>query len=116
WLLETRYLAPRVPIPFSTELRDKVLNEYNSDRFRDIMRLSREQFDRLVSLIAPSRHFTGNGERVSTADAQDDPERGIDSAESVSIQLKVALFRLGTKGISSIKVAWIMGVSEGAVY
>ncbi|KAK5814866.1 hypothetical protein F5H01DRAFT_367265 [Linnemannia elongata] len=36
WLLETRYLAPRVPIPFSIELRDNVLNEYNSDRFRSL--------------------------------------------------------------------------------
>ena len=109
WLLETRYLAPRIPIPASTKLRDKVLDEYDSDRFRDIMRPSRERFDQLVTLIAPGRHYTGKGECVSTADAQGDPERGIASTESVFIQLKIALFRLGMKGISSARVAWIMG-------
>lgn len=37
-------------------------------------------------------------------------------APSVVIQLKVALFHLGTKGISTAKVAWIFGVSEGSVH
>lgn len=114
-LYENRYLSPRTRVPFSTDLRDRILDEYDSDRFKDIIRLTKDQFARLVVLIAPSRHFTGVGERVSPEKMQDDQQRGIDTAEKVALQLKVALFRLGTKGISTKKVAFTMGVSDGAV-
>ncbi|KAG0367581.1 hypothetical protein BGX24_003169 [Mortierella sp. AD032] len=49
-------------------------------------------------------------------EARDDPQRGIDNAVEVAAQLKVALYRLGTKGISVKKVSFTMGVSDGSVH
>ncbi|KAG0044380.1 hypothetical protein BGZ89_006077 [Linnemannia elongata] len=104
-LYESRYLAPRYRLPVSSDLRDRVLDAYSSTRFKDIIRLTREQFDQLITLVSPSQHFGGMG--------QDEPE-DVQSA-SIILQMKVALFCLGTKGVSVKKVAFIFGVSAGSV-
>ncbi|KAF9399689.1 hypothetical protein BGZ76_007872, partial [Entomortierella beljakovae] len=101
-LYQSRYLRPRVPLPTSTDLRKRVLEAYEPEYFQKIVRLTPEQLDALTQLISGSEQFRSKNE--------------IFPQEPVREQLKVALFRLGTKGICTPKVAWAFGVSAGSVH
>lgn len=78
YLHTTRYLNLRWCIPFSAELREDILPQYSSDKFRRILRLTPPQLNRLVELIQNSK----------------DPAR---HQAPVKTQLIVALYRVGTK-------------------
>ncbi|KAG0354915.1 hypothetical protein BC939DRAFT_529412 [Gamsiella multidivaricata] len=97
YLYQNRYLAPRSRLPFSTDLRDRVLEEYSAHHFKSIMHITPAQFASLVELISRSSQFRPKNDNFPQA--------------PVEIQLKVALFRLGTKGTAVEKVAWVFGVS-----
>lgn len=100
-LHHSRYLRPRIPMPFSTDLRDRVLSGYNDEQFRNILRVTPGQFNILVGIIRDNIQFQADNPFIPQA--------------PVEVQLKVALFRLGTKGVSIKKVAWVFGVSDGSV-
>ncbi|KAK3831157.1 MAG: hypothetical protein J3R72DRAFT_358697, partial [Linnemannia gamsii] len=63
------------------------------DKFKNIIRLTPKQFNELLSLIQDNHVFRS----------------------PVRTQLLVALYRLGTKGISTHKIALTMGVGQGSV-
>ncbi|KAI7819523.1 hypothetical protein BC939DRAFT_460012 [Gamsiella multidivaricata] len=96
-----RYVHPRTQVPSSTDLRDRVLNAYNDVRFKGIMRLTKDQFQRIALILSRSGHFKRGGEHVPL--------------EDIIIQLKVALLRLGSEGISVLMTAWVTDVSVGLV-
>ncbi|KAG0355600.1 hypothetical protein BGZ54_001097 [Gamsiella multidivaricata] len=100
-LYQTRYLKPRTQIPFLTGLRDRVLMSYDPNYFKDIVRLTPDQFNRILGMIR-------NNQRFRSADRQLPEEKSI-------TYLKVELFRPGTRGLPIEKVAWIFGVNRGAV-
>ncbi|KAK5821507.1 hypothetical protein F5H01DRAFT_275212 [Linnemannia elongata] len=100
-LYASRYLRPRMRMPFSTVLRDQVLSRYASDKFKNIIRLTPKQFDNLLALIQDSHVFQSLNPAYPQA--------------PVRVQLLVALYRLGTKGISTHKIAFTMGVGQGTV-
>lgn len=100
-LYSTRYLQPRMRMPFSTILRDQVLPQYAPDKFRNIIRLTPNQFDALLVLIQDNHVFQSQ-----------DPTR---PQAPVRTQLLVTLYRLGTKGLSTYKCAFTMGVGHGTV-
>lgn len=102
YLHQTRYLKERVRKPFSTDLRDRVLDSYPTEDFKHILRLTREHLNLLLGMVYDSDHF-----RPKDDDSPQAP---------VATQMKVALFRLGTKGISIEKVSWIFGISAGSVH
>ncbi|KAF8930737.1 hypothetical protein BGZ47_000409 [Haplosporangium gracile] len=56
-LYASRYLKPRMRMPFSTVLRDQVLSRYAFDKFKNIIRLTPKQFDDLLALIQDHRVF-----------------------------------------------------------
>ncbi|KAF9092283.1 hypothetical protein BGX29_010531 [Mortierella sp. GBA35] len=101
YLHTTRYLNPRQRMPFSTVLREDILPQYSPDKFQRILRLTPLQLDRLVGLIQDSEHFKPK-----------DPAR---PQAPIKTQLMVALYRLGTKGLSTHKVAFTMGIGQGTV-
>lgn len=86
------------------DLRRRVLDEYNEEDFKAIIRLSLDDLDILAGLVS--------GQPGLVRDEQDD----CDPLSHVKLQLRIALFQLGTKGLSIKKVAWIFGVSTGSVY
>ncbi|KAF9346295.1 hypothetical protein BGX26_002216 [Mortierella sp. AD094] len=101
YLHGTRYLKPRQSMPFSTVLQDDVLPKYTPEKFQKIVCLTPQQVDILVELIQGSDHFKSK-----------DPIR---PQAPVKTQLMVTLCSLGTKGISTDKVAFAMGVGQGSV-
>ncbi|ORZ07070.1 hypothetical protein BCR41DRAFT_360575, partial [Lobosporangium transversale] len=102
FMYRNRYLRPRCRKPYSTELRDRVLDAYNAEDYSGIIRLTPEQFQELAEILgrAPLFQLRKTGDPLA----------------NIKIQLKVTLFRLGTKGISIKKVAWVFGCSVGAVH
>lgn len=98
----SRYLKPRKRMAFSKALVEQVLPQYDDEQFRDILRVTKGQAQLVVGLIEGSVQFQSRNPAF--------PQ------ERVVRQLEVALFRLGTKGISTKKVAWIFGVSQGSVH
>ncbi|KAG0246711.1 hypothetical protein BGX31_009840, partial [Mortierella sp. GBA43] len=99
-LQRTRYIAPRLPMPRSSDIRDRVLDQYQDHHFRDCLRLDHSQFDRLKHMISGSRFFQGHGA----------------SQTDVGTQLKVTLYRLGSRAVSVPHVALTFGISRGAVH
>jgi hypothetical protein len=88
-------------MPFSIMLREDILPQYSPDKLQKILRLIPSQLDRLVELIQNSGHFKPK-----------DPAR---PQAPVKTQPLVALYRLGTKELSTHKVAFTMGVGQGSV-
>lgn len=96
-----RYIRERKRLQFTTDLRDRVIDSYPVERFKEMLRLTPSQFEDLVDLIRENPCMrSGNS---------------IPPREVIRIKLKVALFRLGTRGISEAKVASIFGISDGSV-
>ncbi|KAK3827380.1 MAG: hypothetical protein J3R72DRAFT_367884, partial [Linnemannia gamsii] len=96
-----RYLHPRTHLPSSTVLRDEVLPAYNAVAFERIMRVTPTQFQILLDLIRDHPVFhSANPLRPQAP---------------VRVQLTVALYRLGSRGISTYKTAFTMGVGQGSV-
>ncbi|KAG0361033.1 hypothetical protein BGZ54_009271, partial [Gamsiella multidivaricata] len=102
-LYQHRHLLPRGRRLTSADLR-RVLDEYNDNDFKAIIRLTPIEFQDMAELFAG--HY-GLVER----DYDDE-----DGLSNIKLRLNITLFRLGTKGISIKKVAWIFGVSEGSVH
>ncbi|KAI7816398.1 hypothetical protein BC939DRAFT_384182, partial [Gamsiella multidivaricata] len=101
YLHQTRYLQPRMRMPFSTVLRETILPQYAPQKFRKTARMTSRQVDMLVEMIQ------GSGQFISK-----NPER---PQAPIKTQLLVALYRLGTKGISSHKIAFTTGIGQGSV-
>jgi hypothetical protein len=93
------YLHPRARLPSSTVLRDEILPAYNALAFERIMRIMPTQFQIILDLI--------QGHPVFQSTNPLHPP--------VRVQLTVALYRLGSRGISTYKTAFIMGVGQGTV-
>lgn len=93
-----------MPVPSSSVLREEVLVQYaevKPMKFRSILRLTPVQFDLLIQLIEGNDVFKSKNPLKPQA--------------PVRTQLIVALYRLGTKGISVEKVALTFGVGQGTV-
>ncbi|KFH70445.1 hypothetical protein MVEG_01808 [Podila verticillata NRRL 6337] len=101
YLHTTRYLKPRQRMPFSTVLREEVLPKYTPEQLERILRVTPLQLGLLVDLIRESEQFKSK-----------DPAR---PQAPVRTQLTVALYRLGTKGLSTHKHAFTMGIGQGTV-
>ncbi|KAI7822340.1 hypothetical protein BC939DRAFT_453856, partial [Gamsiella multidivaricata] len=99
-ILEFLY-GNRTQAPSSTDLRDRVLSACNDVRFKGIMRLTKDQFQRIALMLSRSDHFRRGDEHVPL--------------EDIIIKLKVALLRLGSEGISALMTAWVTGISVGSV-
>ena len=82
-----------------------MLEEYSEEDFKAIIRLSPDDLHALAELLSGQE-----GLAVGDRDGNDDP------LTHIKLQLTITLFRLGTKGISIKKVAWIFGVSRGLVH
>lgn len=101
-LYSARYLRPRRRLPFSTDLRNRVLSLYPKDKFKTIIRLEPEELNRLARILSGNNAFR-----------HDDQEPAL---EQIIIELKVTLFRLGVEGVPVEHVAFIFGVSVGSVH
>lgn len=102
FLMENRYIEPRLRKPFSTDARDRVLDAFSDRDRQGIIRLTAGQLDDLAERIQHSRHFK--------------IRRGADRLACIKARLKVALYRLGTKGVSIKKTSFHFGVGEGSVH
>ncbi|KAG0195134.1 hypothetical protein BGX33_004161, partial [Mortierella sp. NVP41] len=78
-LYTTRYLEPRNRIPFSTDWRLRVLEEYDDKDFATCMRMTKAQFNTLVDLIKDHPVFISTGNKPQLP---------------VREQLKICLYRL----------------------
>ena len=67
--------------------------------------LSPDDLHALAELVSGQEGLT-----AGNRNGDDDP------LSHIKLQLTVTLFRLGTKGVSVKKVAWIFGVSRGSVH
>lgn len=96
-----RYIQPRKRGSKSGDLR-RVLHEYSTENFQRILRLSPTQLFELIARVWHSPHFK--------------IRQGENRHSAIELRLMVALFRLGSKGVSVHKVAWIFGIGVGSVH
>ena len=96
-----RYFRPRTRLPASAVLRDEILPAYDALAFERIMRITPTSFQILLDLIQDHPVVQSSNPLRPQA-----PGR---------VQLTVALYRLGSKGISTYKSAFTMGVGQGSV-
>lgn len=87
-------------MPKSIDWRENILSTLDSDRFRQMLRMERHQFDLLLSLISDDEEF-----QKPHACKQ----------FSIGLQLAIVLYRLGSSGenASVRKIATTFGVGDG---
>lgn len=86
-------------VPKSIHWREDVLSSMDENRFRQMLRVSREQFAHLLSLICSDKVFTKcTGKQFP-----------------IDLQLAIVLFRLGSSGESAsiAKIATFFGIGDG---
>ncbi|KAG8957816.1 hypothetical protein FRC05_009569 [Tulasnella sp. 425] len=104
-ILQTRYLAPRLPVPKAGHLHlafEFAAIGQEKHRFVQMLQVTPEAFHHLLSLIQDHPIFTSRGPRPQAP---------------VELQLSVTLYRAGRYGNGSSvgDIARIAGVSEGSV-
>ncbi|KAG8911346.1 hypothetical protein FRC01_005762 [Tulasnella sp. 417] len=104
-ILQTRYLAPRLPLPKAGQLHlafEFAAMGQGKHRFVQMLRVTPDAFHHILSLIQDHPIFTCRGPRPQAP---------------VELQLAVTLYRAGRYGNGSSvgDIARIAGVSEGSV-
>ncbi|KIO22284.1 hypothetical protein M407DRAFT_79390 [Tulasnella calospora MUT 4182] len=103
-ILQTRYLAPRIPVPKASQLHlafEFAAIGQEKHRFVQMLRVTPEAFHHILSLIQDHPIFMCRGPRPQAP---------------VELQLAVTLYRAGRYGNGSSvgDIARIAGVSEGS--
>lgn len=96
-----RYIQPRQNRSTSRNLC-RVLHEYSAENFQRILGLSPIQLFELITRVWHSPHFKIH--------------QGEDHLSAIELRLMICLLRLGSKGVSVHKVAWIFGIVVGSVH
>ncbi len=99
-ILSRRYTVPSTLVPKSTMWIREVLPALDEKRFKQMLRVNRQQFSVIISLIENHAVFHGDGSSRQLP---------------VSTQLAITLFRLGSSGTgaSTSKISTLFGLGDG---
>lgn len=98
-LSSSRYLAPRNHIPKSKHWYHEILPLYDDIRFKKVLRMERQQFNKLVQVLQNDTVFQNKGNKPQAP---------------VEFQLVILLRRLGSKD-DILSICSRFGISEGTV-
>ena len=95
-----RYLLPRQLVPKSDQWYINILPSLDDSRFKQFMRVQREDFGRILSMIENNKVFKNQNKKRQL---------------NVDLQLAISLFKFGCNGTGSSihKVASLFGIGDG---